>query len=64
MLGAQFYADPTQCRDSVGHQALRASFVDARLSSICDNNFKTALAGGKRSSETGWTAPNYENVRF
>jgi len=64
MLRAQLHADPTQCRDSVWHQAFRASFADGRLSSICDNNFKTALAGGKRSSETGWTAPNYENVRF
>ena len=64
MLKTQLHADPPQCRDPVGHQAFGANFVYGRLVPIRNNNFKTALPGGKRGSESGWTAPNYEDVGF
>ena len=64
MLGAQFHANPMQGRDPVWHQPFRANFVDQRTRSIRDHNVKSALAGGKRSSESGWTAPNYEDIGF
>jgi hypothetical protein len=34
------------------------------LSPIRNNNFKAATASSKRSSESGWTATNYEDVSF
>ena len=64
MLRAQLHANPTQGRDPVGHQAFGANFIDYWARPIRDNNFKTALAGGKRGSESGWTAPNYEDISF
>jgi hypothetical protein len=34
------------------------------LSPIRNNNLKTALACGKRRRESGWAAPDYEDVGF
>jgi|ERR1039458_9141985 hypothetical protein len=64
MLEAQLHPNPTQCCDPIGHQTFTASFVDGRLSPIRNNNFKAATANSKRSSESGWTATNYEDVSF
>jgi hypothetical protein len=64
MLETQLHPNPTQCCDPIGHQAFTASFVDGRLSTIRNNNFKAATANSKRSSESGWTATNYEDVSF
>jgi hypothetical protein len=64
VLDSQLHADLTQCCDPIWHQAFTASFVDGRLSTIRNNNFKAATANSKRSSESGWTATNYEDVSF
>jgi hypothetical protein len=64
MLETQLHADPAQRCDPIGHQAFTASFVDGRLSPIRNDNFKTATASSKRSSQSGWTATNYEDVSF
>jgi hypothetical protein len=64
MLDSQLHADPTQCCDPIWHQAFTASLVDGRLSPIRNHNFKAAAASSKRSSESGWTATNYEDVSF
>ena len=64
MLRTQLYAKPTQGRDTVGHQPFGANFIDERAGPIRDYNVKSTLAGRKRGSESGWTAPNYEDISF
>jgi hypothetical protein len=64
MLRAQLHANPTQGCDPVRHQAFRANFIDRRARPIRDHNVKSALAGRKRSSESGWSATNYEDISF
>jgi hypothetical protein len=64
MLEAQLHADPTQRYYPIGHQAFTASFVDGHLSPIRNHNFKAATASSKRSSESGWSATNYEDLSF
>jgi hypothetical protein len=62
MLGPQLHADATQGCQPIRHQAFAASFVDGRSSPIRDNNLKAALTSCKRSSQSGWTATNYDDV--
>jgi hypothetical protein len=64
ILETQLNADPAQRCDPIGHQAFTASFVDGRLSPIRNDNFKAATASSKRSSESGWSATNYEDISF